>query len=147
MTQILQSYAGLPRHIVKNGVRVTFCCSYDEASVLRVLAQRGPLMVKQIAQALPGINLSKLTRILDSLENQSYITRTLNREDRRSFLVAPTEQGMQLLETFIRKLEGLGQGMLKALTATERLVLVELFAKIQANWDDLTSPEDEKTAR
>jgi DNA-binding MarR family transcriptional regulator len=116
-------------------------CSFEELSVLRVLAQRGPLMVKEIAQALPGMNLSKLTRVLDSLEKQGYITRTLNREDRRSFLVTATEQGMQLLETFLRKLEGLGQGMLKTLTSTERLVLVELFAKIQANWGEAASED------
>jgi len=94
-------------------------------------------MVTEIAQALPGMDPSKLTRVLDSLEKQGYATRTLNREDRRSFLVTPTERGMQLLETFTAQLQGLAQGMLTILTPTERLVLVELFTKIQTTWSRL----------
>ncbi len=109
-------------------------CSPEEANVISVLSQRGPLMVKDIAQAMPGIDPSKLTRILDSLEKQGYATRTLNREDRRSFLVTPTEQGMQLLETFLSQLKQLTQDMLTTLTSTERIILIELFTKIQTHW-------------
>ena len=108
-------------------------CSPEEANVISLLSRRGPLMVKEIAQAMPGMDPSKLTRVLDSLEKQGYATRTLNRGDRRSFLVTPTERGMQLLETFTAQLQGLAQGMLTILTPTERLVLVELFTKIQTN--------------
>ncbi len=112
-------------------------CSPEEANIISLLSRRGPLMVKEIAQALPGMDPSKLTRVLDSLEKQGYATRTLNREDRRSFLVTPTERGMQLLETFTAQLQGLAQGMLTILTPTERLVLVELFTKIQTTWSRL----------
>ena len=109
-------------------------CSPEEANIISLLSRRGPLMVKEIAQAMPGMDPSKLTRVLDSLEKQGYATRTLNRGDRRSFLVTPTERGMQLLEAFTAQLQGLAQGMLTTLTPTERLVLVELFTKIQTNW-------------
>jgi DNA-binding MarR family transcriptional regulator len=109
-------------------------CSPEEANIISLLSRRGPLMVKEIAQAMPGMDPSKLTRVLDSLEKQGYATRTLNRGDRRSFLVTPTERGMQLLETFTAQLQGLAQGMLTILTPTERLVLVELFTKIQTTW-------------
>ena len=108
-------------------------CSPEEANVISLLSKRGPLMVKEIAQALVGIDPSKLTRILDSLEKQGYATRTLNREDRRSLLITPTEQGIQLLGAFTAHLQELAQGMLSSLTPTERLVLVELFTKIQTN--------------
>jgi len=112
-------------------------CSPEEANIISLLFRRGPLMVKEIAQAMPGMDPSKLTRVLDSLEKQGYATRTLNRGDRRSFLVTPTERGMQLLETFTAQLQGLAQGMLTILTPTERLVLVELFTKIQTTWSRL----------
>lgn len=117
-------------------------CSHEETNVLQALAQRGPLMVKEIAQTMPGMSLSKLTRVLDSLETQGYVTRTLNREDRRSFLVTPTEEGLQLLGRFVHGLEEAAQGMLLTLTSTERLVLVELFTKIRANWDSTISQEN-----
>jgi len=61
--------------------------------------------------------------------------RTLNQTNRRSFLVTPTERGLQLLGAFTSHLLELGEGMLATLTPTERLVLVELFTKIQANWN------------
>jgi DNA-binding MarR family transcriptional regulator len=108
-------------------------CSPEEANIISLLSKRGPLMVKEIAQAMPGIDPSKLTRILDSLEKQGYATRTLNREDRRSFLVTPTEQGIQLLAGFTAHLQELAQGILSPLTSTERLILVELFTKIQTH--------------
>ncbi len=108
-------------------------CSPEEANIISLLSKRGPLMVKEITQALVGIDPSKLTRILDSLEKQGYAIRTLNREDRRSFLITPTEQGRQLLGAFTAHLQELAQGMLSSLTPTERLVLVELFTKIQSN--------------
>jgi DNA-binding MarR family transcriptional regulator len=109
-------------------------CSPEEANVISLLSRRGSLMVKELAQAMPGMDPSKLTRVLDSLEKQGYATRALNRGDRRSFLVTPTERGMQLLETFTAQLQELAQGMLTTLTPTERLVLVELFTKIQTTW-------------
>ncbi len=56
-------------------------CSPEEANVISLLSRRGPLMVKEIAQAMPGMDPSKLTRVLDSLEKQGYAIRTLNRGD------------------------------------------------------------------
>ena|SRR6266487_564772 len=53
-------------------------CSPEEANIISLLSRRGPLMVKEIAQAMPGMDPSKLTRVLDSLEKQGYATRTLN---------------------------------------------------------------------
>jgi len=48
----------------------TMHCSPEEVSVLYVLAERSPLMVKEIARSLHGVGVSKLTRILDQLEEQ-----------------------------------------------------------------------------
>ncbi len=111
-------------------------CSPDEANVLAVLARSTPMMVKDIAAALPGMDPSKLTRLLDSLEKHGYATRTLNQGNRRSFLVTPTEQGLQILARFTEHLEVLAEGMLASLTPGERLVLVDLYGKIQANWNN-----------
>ena len=95
---------------------------------------RSPLMVKEIAQELKGVSLSTLTRILDRLEQQGYIKRMLNQEDRRSFRVATTEQGQQAVEGFMQQWREVMQGVLEILTPTERLVLIELLNKLQKNW-------------
>lgn len=95
---------------------------------------RSPLMVKEIAHELNGVSLPTLTRILDRLEQQGYIKRMLNPEDRRSFRVAPTEQGQQAVEGFLQQWREVMQGVLEILTPTEQLVLVELLNKLQTSW-------------
>src|SRR5438270_5355264 len=112
----------------------TVHCSPEEVRVLYVLAERSPLMVKEIARGLHGVGMSKLTRLLDQLEEQAYISRSLNLEDRRSFHVSLTEQGKVLCERLQQQMAALAENIMRALTPIERLLLVELFAKVRANW-------------
>jgi DNA-binding MarR family transcriptional regulator len=112
----------------------TMHCSPEEVGVLYILAERSPLMVKEIARGLQGVGMSKLTRILDQLEDQGYISRSLNLEDRRSFHVSLTEQGKALCDHLEQQIAALAEKIMLALTPIERLLLVELFAKIRANW-------------
>src|SRR5260370_1608250 len=70
----------------------TMHCSPEEVRVLYILAERSPLMVKEIARGLQGVAMSKLTRLLDQLEEQGYISRSLNLEDRRTFHLTLTQQ-------------------------------------------------------
>jgi DNA-binding MarR family transcriptional regulator len=110
-------------------------CHPEDVRVLFLwMEPRGALMVKEIAQELQGVNLSTLTRMLDRLEQQGYIKRMLNPQDRRSFQVAPTEQGQQAVESFLQQWREVMQGVLEILTPTEQLVLVELLNKLQKNW-------------
>ncbi len=118
--------------------------SAAEVYVLRVLAERHPLAVKQIARSIPGLSLSKLTRVLDDLESAHCVTRALNRQDRRSFLVTPTEQGLLLIGGLLQGLQSIAQSMLTALTPTERLMLVELFAKIRASGQVVANAVDKE---
>jgi DNA-binding MarR family transcriptional regulator len=112
----------------------TMHCSPEEARVLYILAESSPLMVKEIARGLQGVGMSKLTRVLDQLEEQGYITRSLNLEDRRSFHVSLTEQGKLFTQHLEQQMAALAENIMHALTPIERLLLVELFAKIRANW-------------
>jgi len=109
-------------------------CSPEEMSVLYVLAERSPLMVKEVARGLHGVGMSKLTRILDQLEEQGYISRSLNLVDRRSFHVSLTEQGEMLCDSLSLQMAALAESIMRALTPIERLLLVELFAKVRVNW-------------
>ncbi|GHO76548.1 hypothetical protein KSD_43190 [Ktedonobacter sp. SOSP1-85] len=110
-------------------------CHPEDVRVLFLwMEPRGPLMVKEIAQALGDVNLSTLTRILDRLEQHGYIRRMLNQEDRRSFRVIPTEQGQRTIEAFLQEWQSISQGVLDTLTTTEQLVFIDLLAKVQRNW-------------
>src|SRR5581483_9780957 len=110
-------------------------CHPEDVRVLFLwMEPRGPMMVKEIADALNDVNLSTLTRILDRLEQHGYIKRVLNQEDRRSFRVFLTEQGQQTIETFMLEWQSVAQGVLDTLTTTEQLVFIDLLTKVQQNW-------------
>jgi DNA-binding MarR family transcriptional regulator len=110
-------------------------CHPEDVRVLFLwMEPRGPLMVKDIALELNGVSLSTLTRILDRLEQQGYIRRMLNPQDRRSFQVIPTEQGQQTIESFLQEWRTVAQNVLGALTPVEQLVLIELLNKVQQHW-------------
>jgi DNA-binding MarR family transcriptional regulator len=110
-------------------------CHPEDVRVLFLwMEPRGPLMVKEIAQALNDVNLSTLTRILDRLEQHGYIRRMLNPQDRRSFRIIPTEQGQRTIETFMQQWRTAAQSVLDVLTTTEQLVLIELLNKVQQHW-------------
>jgi len=111
-------------------------CSIQEITVLKMLAQRGPLVVKNIACRLNGVSLSSLTRVLDRLEESEYITRSLNRDDRRSFRISLTEKGNKMAEAYQHKFELMALGILDALTTAERLILVELYSKVRIRLGD-----------
>lgn len=121
-------------------------CSIQEITVLKILMRRGPLVVKDIACKLNNISLSSLTRVLDRLEEGNYITRSLNREDRRSFRIALTDKGQKMAEAYQHKFELMAEGVLDALTPAERLILIELYSKVRAKLGDtdisLTSSPD-----
>ncbi len=111
-------------------------CSIQEITVLKMLSQRGSLVVKDIACRLNNVSLSSLTRVLDRLEESEYITRTLNREDRRSFWIGLTEKGERMAEAYQHKFELMALGVLEALTPAERLILIELYSKVRTKLGD-----------
>ncbi|MDB5078358.1 MAG: putative HTH-type transcriptional regulator ywhA [Chloroflexi bacterium] len=111
-------------------------CSIQEIIVLKILANQGSIMVKDIACRLTGISMSSLTRILDHLEENEYIERKLNKEDRRSFVIALSPKGSKLAESYQNKFEVMAEGMLEALTPAERLILVELYTKVRSKLGD-----------
>lgn len=110
-------------------------CHPEDVRILFLwMEPRGPLMVKEIAQELKGVSLSTLTRMLDRLEQQGYITRMLNPQDRRSFQVRPTERGQQAVEKFLQQWRTVVQDVLGMLTPTEQLILIDLLNKVQQHW-------------
>lgn len=110
--------------------------SPHEFAVLSVLGKKGPLAVKEIANHLQDISLSTLTRVMDSLESKDYIKRNLDANDRRSFVITPTDKAAELCEHFSQHMETIAESMLSALTPVERLMLLELFSKIYVSLRD-----------
>jgi DNA-binding MarR family transcriptional regulator len=74
----------------------------DEAGVtipefrtLRLFLDEGPVHIKYLIERL-GLSASRLSRILDSLEKKAFLTRSIDRTDRRNILVTLTPKGADL---------------------------------------------------
>ena len=113
-------------------------CHPEDVRVLFLWMElRGPMMVKEIAEALGDVNLSTLTRILDRLEQHGYIKRMPNQADRCSFRVILTEQGPQAIGAFMQEWQSVAQGVFDTLTTTEQLIFIDLLTKVQRNWPSI----------
>ena len=89
-----------------------------EAHVLSHLGDRGPSTIAEIHRAF-GHKRSTLTSVLDRLEARQFITREVNAEDRRSFVVALTRQGRSLAAKVSAHLEGLEADVRKRFSRTD----------------------------
>ena len=83
------------------------------------------MRVKDIVTQLVGVSPSTLTRILDRLESDKLVQRTLNPQDRRSFRITLAEPGASLVTEYNEDLEAIARQMLLPLTSAERMMLAE----------------------
>jgi DNA-binding MarR family transcriptional regulator len=90
----------LERNSAESGI------SNPEAHLLAYLLSYGPCSVGQLL-AVFGHKKSTLTSILDRLEDRKFVLRTVNPQDRRSFLVALTEAGGAAAQRIRSQLETL----------------------------------------
>ncbi|GBD32744.1 putative HTH-type transcriptional regulator [bacterium HR33] len=79
--------------------RDCICCydvSVTQCHALRLLLERGPSTVNQLAAGL-YLEKSTASRVLDSLERKGYVRRREHPEDGRAILVEVTDSGRKLL--------------------------------------------------
>jgi DNA-binding MarR family transcriptional regulator len=112
----------------------------EEFDVLVHLAwARGDAMpLRQlVASMVTGYQLSRsgLTRLLDRMERDGLVERTLSREDRRQFDVAITGRGREVFDrVWPEHVEGLQRYFSEPLTDRDVIVLKRVLAKlIRAN--------------
>jgi DNA-binding MarR family transcriptional regulator len=106
--------------------------SSQEFALLLALTEHGTMAVKDIAARLSGISLSTLTRMLDKLEENGFVTRALDPEDRRSFLISGTGKAIQAADAYTRQMDCVASSMLEALEPSERELLIGMIGKIRA---------------
>lgn len=91
--QAVTSY--LRHELVKSGLKVT----PGQTGALFLLEKRSPCIMSELSSSLEMDN-SAVTRIVDRLEKNGLVKRTLNENDRREFFVTITESGLnEILRT------------------------------------------------
>jgi DNA-binding MarR family transcriptional regulator len=98
-----------------------------EAHVLSHLGDRGAATIGEIHKAF-GHKRSTLTSVLDRLEARQLVTRGVNAEDRRSFVVSLTRQGRSLAAKVSAHLERLEADVRKRVSRTD----LEAFHRVAA---------------
>jgi DNA-binding MarR family transcriptional regulator len=107
--------------------------SAQEFAIVLILTEHGTMPVKDIAARLPGISLSTLTRMLDKLEAERFVTRALDPGDRRSFLVSATTKAQAAEEQYKSQVAGVAESLLAGLNAEEQLQFVSLLRKVKCS--------------
>ena len=94
----------------------------SQLSALAVVVRDGRLTLSQLAEA-ERVQPPTVTRIVDSLVQRGYVSRTASPEDRRVAYVEPTAGGRALVEAVRRRRDAYLALRLRSLSDDDRAVL------------------------
>jgi DNA-binding MarR family transcriptional regulator len=103
-----------------------------EFDVLTSLRRTGPAMPSDLADALM-MSRSGMTKRLDGLEQAGLVARTLDPADRRSFVVALTERGRDLIDAALTEHAATMQRMVAGLSPKDRAALEKSLRTLLAD--------------
>ena len=108
----------------------TFGVAHPVVTALAVVegADR-PLTPSEISERVL-VASATMTSTLDVLEGRGWVVRMPNPDDRRSVLVAVTEEGRSVADRFLPGIRGWERDTMSALSAGEREQLLALLAKV-----------------
>ncbi len=130
-----QTLAKLAEHLARASWRLRknerkelepFGLTFAQARALRVLVEAGSMRVGDLADRLEIVPRSATTRV-DGLERAGLVTRSTAPNDRRSILVAPTAQGLELIARLAEGRRASAETLFGPLSRTERLELLHLL--------------------
>jgi DNA-binding MarR family transcriptional regulator len=103
-----------------------------ELHILLLVQSRPDIVIGEIRDKLDVPN-STLTGIIDRMENQGLVRRTISVRDRRSYGLDMTEKGLEVRREHDRILLAIVEKMLGTLDEDERKTFVALLSKVADN--------------
>lgn len=100
--------------------------------VLSTVAAGPPQTQLALAHTL-GLDKTTLTSLLDRLEARGYVTRSLDRHDRRARIPSLTPRGVEIQRRVARARDETEAAVLREFTDGERRVLRDLLARLAAD--------------
>lgn len=113
-----------------------FNITTEQWTVLFNLSNQNKISQKSLAK-ITNKDQPTLTRILDILERKNLIERHPSKEDRRSFLLHITENGLILKENILPFIENLFRGILKGVSPEDLNIYICVLLQINKNIDNL----------
>ena len=107
----------------------------SQLSALATIVVEGRVTLSGLAEA-ERVQPPSITRVVDVLVTQGYVTRTQSDEDRRVAWVAPTDAGRALIETVRRQRDAYLAKRLRTLTPEDRAVLARAAVLLERLTED-----------
>jgi MarR family 2-MHQ and catechol resistance regulon transcriptional repressor len=85
------------------------------------------------------VSRANITGLIDHLEQKAYVTRVVDREDRRARFARITRKGEELLDAFMPVHFRNVKAMLQGLSETEKATLLRLLKKTRQSIHDQTA--------
>jgi DNA-binding MarR family transcriptional regulator len=104
-------------------------CSQQELKALAALGQRATLTMSELAGILK-VPLSTATRMIDKLVAKNLVERRHVKHDRRIVQVVFSKKGKRIHQFVIESRFAAGRGMLAALSAKDRGILLQRISKM-----------------
>jgi DNA-binding MarR family transcriptional regulator len=124
-------------------IQATFGVAQPVATALAVIeGADGPLTPSEIS-ARVIVPSATMTATLDTLERRGWIERRANPEDRRSTLVAITEEGRLVVDRLLPGIRALEQASVARLTPKELDTLLRLLGKVLEGVADVAAADPE----
>lgn len=113
-----------------------FNITTEQWTVLFNLSKQNKISQKSLAK-ITNKDQPTLTRILDILERKNLIERHPSKEDRRSFVLHITENGLILKENILPFIEDLFRDILKGVSPEDLNIYICVLLQINKNIDNL----------
>lgn len=95
-----------------------------------------PLPSSVIADRLL-VTTASMTSLLDTLERRGLVVRSPHPHDRRKILVALTDDAYEVVDKMLPVVHRTATDVFSVLTPDERVLLIELLARVQTRLDDV----------
>ena len=99
-------------------------------------AEVGPEVTQRHLEQYLSLKGSTVTKLLDRMAENGYITRVKSKRDSRANCIYPTELGISFVPYFYEALHRVESTMTKGMTEGEKETLKDLLKRVLANLED-----------
>ncbi len=101
------------------------------ATALMAMAGRDPLTQREVADLL-GVTPRNVTKLVDALEHDGFVTRTAHATDRRAVLVVLTRKGKEAAARMDSEADAFARDLFGDLPADDLATLVRILTSVTA---------------
>jgi DNA-binding MarR family transcriptional regulator len=103
--------------------------------ILKLLSEKGNITQKELLEILT-LKSGSVSETVKKLENQGYITKKKDEQDKRKVIITLTDEGRSFLEAQLKINSEQEKVLFNSLTADEQAELEELLNKLFIDWEE-----------